>query len=146
MKNYVETKMVNATPMNKYEFYMNIKGIDCKEENEHGYLVEYPDGYQRWSPKNVFEKACLQVGDDNKISEWNVNDFIKSYDVSQWGDKTTIVTATLANGFIITESSSCVDPANFSMDVGASICKEKIQDQVWEMLGFLLQTAVRGIK
>ena len=26
-------------------------------EDEHGYLVQYPDGYQSWSPKKVFEDA-----------------------------------------------------------------------------------------
>ena len=129
--------------------YVGIKLIEAERQlrnNEEGYKVVYPDGYVSWSPKDVFEKSYLRVGDNNTIVEDNVNDFIKEYDVSQWGDKTTIVNATLANGFIITESSSCVDPANFNMDIGASICKEKIQDKVWGFLGFMLQSAVKGIK
>ena len=129
--------------------YVGIKLIEAERQlrnNEEGYKVVYPDGYISWSPKDVFEKSYLRVGDNNTIVEDNVNDFIKEYDVSQWGDKTTIVNATLANGFIITESSSCVDPANFNMDIGASICKEKIQNKVWGFLGFMLQSAVKGIK
>ena len=94
----------------------------------------------------MFEKAYIKVGNNNTIEEHNINEFIKSYDVSQWGDKTTVVHATLVNGFIITESSSCVDPANFNMDIGTSICKERIQNKLWEMLGFMLQTGVSGIK
>ena len=129
--------------------YVGIKLIEAERQlrnNEEGYKVVYPDGYVSWAPKEVFEKAYLRVGNNNTIVEDNVNDFIKEYDVSQWGDKTTIVNATLANGFIITESSSCVDPANFNMDIGASICKEKIQNKVWGFLGFMLQSAVKGIK
>ena len=143
MGKYVGCKLIEATPMNKYEFYIN---IDCKEENEEGYQVTYPDGYVSWSPKKVFEKAYMKVGDNNTIMESNVNDFIVSYDTKQWGDKTTVVVATLANGFIITEGSSCVDVANFNMDIGYGICKERIQNKVWEMLGFLLQSAQKGIK
>ena len=62
MKSYIGTKFVNAKPMNKYEFYMNIKGVDCKEDNEEGYLVQYPDGYTSWSPKDVFEKSYHENG------------------------------------------------------------------------------------
>jgi hypothetical protein len=54
---YLGTKLIKAEPMNKYEFFMNIKGVDCHEENEPGYLVVYSDGYKSWSPKDVFEEA-----------------------------------------------------------------------------------------
>ena len=146
MHKYVGVKLVEAEPMNKYEFLMNVKGEQCLEDNEDGYMVVYPDGYKSWSPKKVFEKAYMTVGDNNTIEEHNVNDFIKEYEVSPWGEKTTVVHATLANGFIISESSSCVDAANFNMDIGASICKEHIQNKVWSFLGFMLQSAVKGIK
>ena len=133
MKKYVGVKCVEAEPR---------KNLDGRD----GYAVIYPDGYESWSPKEVFENAYIQVGDDNSIKEYNVNEFIKDYDVMQWGDKTTIVNATLANGFIITESSSCVDPSNFNLDLGANIAKEKIRNRVWGMLGFVLQCGINGIK
>lgn len=149
MKNYIGVKMVKAEPMTAKEAGRLLqRPIDTSNTDKegNGYLVEYPDGYKSWSPKQAFEKAYLQIGDNNTIEEQNVNDFIKSYDVSQWGDKTTVVHATLANGFILTESSSCVDPANFNLDIGAGICKDKIRNRLWGMLGFLLQTALKGIK
>lgn len=34
---------------------------------------------------------------------------------------------------------------NYDEDLGAGICMEHINDQVWKLLGFLLQTAVHGI-
>jgi hypothetical protein len=145
MKNYIGVKAVQATPMTVEEYNQNVRPLYYSGAPE-GYLVVYPDGYQSWSPKDVFEKAYLQVGDNNTIVEQNVHDFIKDMDISQWGDKTTIVNATLANGFVITEASSCVDPANFNMDIGASICKDRVYNKVWELLGFLLQCAQKGIK
>jgi hypothetical protein len=148
MKKYLGVKLIEAEPMTREYFNAekaNSDVMDGSQETE-GYKVVYPDGYVSWSPKEVFEKAYLNVGDNNTIIEQNINDFIKSYDVSLWGDKTTVVHATLANGFIITESSSCVDPSNFNMDIGESICKDRIQNKLGEMLGFMLQTGVKGIK
>lgn len=60
-KKYIGTKIIFAEPMNKFEFYMNVKKIDCKEENEEGYKVVYPDGYVSWSPKTVFEEAYRET-------------------------------------------------------------------------------------
>ena len=135
-------KLNDAVPMS-YEEHMGVtKAVSVTP----GYQVTYEDGYVSWCPKVPFDRAHIKVGDNNTIQERNIDEFIKEYDVSKWGDKTTVVHATLANGFIITESSSCVDPANFNIDIGESICKQKIQDRLWGLLGFMLQTAVKGVK
>ena len=60
--------------------------------------------------------------------------------------KTTLVRVELLNGFEITESSSCVDVANYDQAMGKQICLDRIKNKVWELLGFLLQTAYKGIK
>jgi len=83
--------------------------------------------------------------DGSKITEPMVRDFIIRYHRQTVG-KTTIVTATLRNGFEITESSSCVDPANYDEALGQHVAMERIKEQVWHLLGFLLQTARTGIK
>ena len=148
MKKYIGCEMIEAEPMNlgDYNIYRGWTMPENENPEKEGYLVKYPDGYFSWYPKEIFEKAYLQVGNNNTIEENNVHDFVKEIEYMQWGDKTTIAKATLHNGFIITESSSCVDPANFNMDIGSSICKERIYNEVWRMLGFLLQTAKEGIK
>ena len=74
-----------------------------------------------------------------KVTKEQVENFIESYDISTIKGKTTVVVATLKNGFVIVESSSCVDPANYDEKIGSDICKEKIEDQVWRLLGFNLQ-------
>ena len=116
------------------------------KNNEAGYKVVYPDGYVSWSPKEVFEKAYMQVGSNNTITQTNVDRFIKETEILTLGDKTTVVKATLANDFVIVESSSCVDPANYDEALGADICLGRIKSLVWNLLGFLLQTAKCGIK
>ena len=54
--------------------------------------------------------------------------------------KTTICTCVLPNGFIIVESSSCVDPANYDEEIGRSICVDRIRSKVWELEGYVLQS------
>lgn len=100
----------------------------------------------------INDKNILEVDDNPKlpsgvsIGPKMVKDFIKSYEVIERDGKTTIVHATLLNGYKITEASSCVDPSNYSKEIGTEICLEKIVNQVWGLLGLLLQTAFNGAK
>lgn len=131
MKNYIGAKAVQAEEQEK-------DGIE-------GYRVIYPDNYISWSPKDVFEKAYIQVSPDNKILPENVDAFIKTTEVSKIGEKTTLVRATLINGYEIIEYSSCVDPKNYDEELGKKLAMKKVEDKVWMLLGFLLQTAIKGI-
>lgn len=60
MKQYIGTKQVKAEPMTRTEAE-KLLGKEIKpakaEYGEEGYLIEYKDGYQSWSPKEVFDKA-----------------------------------------------------------------------------------------
>lgn len=57
MKKYLGTKLVTAKPMTRVEAEV-ILGKPAKQEySGEGYLVRYEDGYQSWSPKEVFDKA-----------------------------------------------------------------------------------------
>lgn len=73
---------------------------------------------------------------------WNKSEI----SISTKFNKTTIVTAHLPNGFVIVESSSCVDPANYDEKMGYEICVERIKNKLWELEGYKLQDAlsVRG--
>ena len=54
-------------------------------------------------------------------------------------DKCTVMTVQLENGFILSASSACVDPANYDPELGAQICRRKIEDKLWELEGYCLQ-------
>ena len=108
---------------------------------------------ESWSPKDVFEAAYLPFVTNPElrttapsISQQMVDDFIRETEVITMGDKTTVVRAILRNGFEIVESSACVSAENYDEKMGAEICMEHIKNKVWMLLGFLLQTAVHGIK
>ena len=122
-----------------------------EDEEKEGYMVTYPDGYVSWSSKEVFENAYMKIHPNPKlpsaisVGPQMVDDFIKEVHTSTIGDKTTLVRVVLNNGFEIIEASACVDPDNYSEEIGREICLEKIKDKVWGYLGFLLQSGVGGL-
>ena len=135
MQTYIGVKMIQAEPQER--------------DGKPGYKVVYrPDGYTSWSPKDVFEAAYFPLanGEESKISQEDVEGFMEMFHVYTLGEKTTVVRATLRNGFERVESSSCVDPANYDEALGADLCTTKIKDHVWGLLGFVLQGAKSGLK
>lgn len=79
---------------------------------------------------------------NNTITKENIDNILKDtlIKTEKYGDKTTVLMATLPNGFVIVESSSCVDPANFDMKVGEEICMERLVNKIWELEGYKLQS------
>lgn len=57
-------------------------------------------------------------------------------------DKCLILSCKLKNGFVITESSACVDPKNFDSKIGIDICEERIKNKIWELEGYKLQDKI----
>jgi hypothetical protein len=57
-------------------------------------------------------------------------------------EKCTIVAVTLKNGFILIESSACVDVANYNEEIGKEICLNRIRNKLWELEGYKLQCEV----
>lgn len=73
MKTYVGTKIIKAQPMTRQEYndYRGWQSPADEEGTDEGYLVEYVDGgesnhpnhngYISWSPKDVFERAYVDM-------------------------------------------------------------------------------------
>ena len=152
---FMGCKLVEAYPAVRFR-NGNVQRLPLEDKfrglwNEAGYEIIYENGYTSWSPKDVFEKSYLPVTSNEElksgvsISQDMVKDFIKDYEVFEPDNKTTVVHVTLKNGFTVTESSSCVDPENYSKDIGVEICLERIENKIWELLGFMLQTAYKGV-
>ena len=160
MKQYIGTKLIEAEPAYRCtDNQMRVDIIVDPDEaatyykSEEGYRVRYPDGYESWSPKEAFEKAYLPLNINEElgtsapsIGAKMVDDFIAETWTTTLGDKTTVVRAMLKNGFELVEASACVSKENYSEPMGKEICMGKIRDRVWQLLGFLLQTAVNGVK
>lgn len=57
MKEYIGVKVVMAEPMTALEFNEQVRPLHYSGEDQRGYKVVYKDGYESWSPKDVFEEA-----------------------------------------------------------------------------------------
>jgi len=146
MNKFIGVKLVWAEKQN------SLVPSGVYEKGSPGYSVVYSDGYVSWCPEKVFDKAnFLITNKNNAISADDVDNMIASIATTTLTpegskSKTTVVVCTLINGFTITESSACVDPANYDEQIGKEICLTKIKDKIWFLLGFLLQSALYGFK
>lgn len=129
-----------------------VKAENVPPGRQYGYAISHEDGTRSHAPAEHFEKFFIPVDPNPElvkseisVSQKMVDEFIAYDEVKTMGDATTVVRCVLRNGFVIVESSSCVDPANYSEEMGAQICRERIKNKVWELLGFLLATAKNGI-
>lgn len=155
MKQYIGTKLIEAEKAYRVDgkvVTLAENRVPCGYKVERGYKVRYADGYESFSPAEVFERAYLplEVNGELKteapsISAEMVERFIDHHETVTMGGKTTVVRAVLKNGFEIVESSSCVSTENYDEKLGEEICMERIRNKIWELLGFLLQTAVGGV-
>ena len=58
MKKYMGKKTIMAMPMAKSEAEQVLnRSLADATGGDDGYLIEYPDGYKSWSPKETFENA-----------------------------------------------------------------------------------------
>lgn len=155
MKQYIGTKLIEAEKAYRVDgkvVTLAENRVPCGNEVERGYKVRYADGYESFSPAEVFERAYLPLEVNGmlktaapSISAEMVERFIDHHETVTMGGKTTVVRAVLKNGFEIVESSSCVSAENYDEKLGEEICMERIRNKIWELLGFLLQTAVGGV-
>ncbi len=80
----------------------------------------------------------------NKITQDDIDSILEKthWTEREYYGKCTVVVAQLPNGFILTESSACVDPANYDVGIGVEICKERITNKIWELEGYRLQCVI----
>lgn len=77
----------------------------------------------------------------NSVTKQEIDAIISnsSIEVQTVKDKCTVVICQLPNGYIITESSGCVDPANYDKKIGYEACMERVINEVWKLEGYKLQ-------
>ena len=49
----------------------------------------------------------------------------------------TVVTMQLPNGYVLVESSGCIDPAEYDHDCGVDLCVKALERRIWQLEGYL---------
>jgi len=64
-KTYIGVKEIKAIFMTlgDYNYHRGWKMPENENPSDPGYIIQYPDGYISWSPKEQFELAYMTVGD-----------------------------------------------------------------------------------
>lgn len=140
IRNYISVKLIKAEPCKAWK---DFKGHMTGNE---GYKIYYPDGYVSWCPKDIFESQYLEMQKEDTVTQEDVSNFIDKVESCQIGEKTTLTQVKLKNNFTIEETSSPIDAKNFDMKIGEQICIKKIENKVWDFLGFLWLCAKCGFK
>lgn len=147
-RTYIGINQVDAGPMTLGVYRR--RELQALREGENpdddGYLVTYPGGHVSWSPAEVFEASYFPMAAHDRVSQEDVDAFVRYVSTTTINQKTACSVAQLVTGYEIVETSSCVDPANYDVALGEKYATEKIKSQVWELLGFVLQWARGGIK
>lgn len=141
-------KMVELQPMRASMALSTGYKIGNAHPDDMGYEVTYPDGYKSWTPKDVADAAYYPLSENNdgtKILKEDVENFITDVHVTTIGEKTTVVNAHTRSGFDTVRHSSCVDPKNYSEELGKQYAMEEVVNDLWAHLGFVLQWAKYGI-
>ena len=51
-------------------------------------------------------------------------------------DSCTVVTMRLPNGYVLVESSGCIDPAEYDHNLGVEICMKALKRRIWQLEGY----------
>lgn len=124
--------------------------VEVTDVTEDGMIsFAFGDGFVHMGVMNTAEceshfKKIEDVSDEvaiPTITEEYIADMMENSEFEAFTsfDKCTIVSCRLPNGFVITESSACVDPENYDEDLGVDICFGKIASKVWELEAYRLQ-------
>ena len=148
----LKVEMVDIQPMSSKEAYE--KGypipVTWTKEDIPGYIVKsrtHPVG--EWVFEGDIQDLMYVLSEQNdgtKILKEDVENFITDVDVMRVGDKTTVVNAHALTGFDTVRHSSCVDPKNYSEELGKKYAMEEVINDLWSHMGFVLQWAKFGLK
>ena len=81
---------------------------------------------------------------DIKVTQKRIDHLLETaeYRLIEVFGKCLILAVKLENGFVLTESSACVDPKNYDREIGRKICIKRIENRLWELEGYELQKRI----
>jgi Phage protein (N4 Gp49/phage Sf6 gene 66) family len=85
----------------------------------------------------------VNIGIGIKITRERIESRIDKVRYSIIPDTTTTICAiTMINGFVVTSSSACIDPAAFDRKTGEEIAYENALEKIWDLEGYLLKERI----
>ena len=131
-------------------FYVNLQA-ELAEAKEELWAQTQIDGAEagkkillKGEPKDTDSVFVDEKGE--RITSEDIDNFVKDTFSAKVGSKTTNTTLVLLNDFEVHGQASCVKAENYNIEIGEKFAVEKAKDKIWEVLGFVLQWGINGIK
>lgn len=148
-RTYIGVKLIKATPMtrgeyNAHESLTNSLGGDSADE---GYLVEYTSGYKSWSPKDVFDRAHLEIQNETTLGVGAAHAMLHDVTASKINDNALTVQAMCRNGSVFHETAYTSTPPGSEehWNVLAEASLQKCLMDVSSHLVFMHNWALNGL-
>ena len=76
---------------------------------------------------------------DWKVSEKRIDNLMEAseYEVHDCFGCCTVVVMRMPNGYVLVESSGCVDPNQYDHDLGVQYCMNALKRRAWQLEGYL---------
>lgn len=133
--------------------YLNVNIVDVAERNYAGRKGTICTNVLT-NRKNYVKKengeldiSFFEITTLDSLTEKDIDNFIKEEQVKTdtvAGKLVTRVDIICINGFVFSESSACLDNNNYSEEIGAKCCREKIKDKLWSYLAFVMACGLNG--
>lgn len=138
--------LVQMTKTEKWLAPMEVGDEYVIQDMQYGVVVLYSDKNEKYYnvSQEILEKYFKKV--EIKKAETNVAegfDYLgnmidnSQINITKVFDKCTIVACKLPNGFVIVESSACVDPDDYNEAIGVDNCLSRIKMRVAEMEAYV---------
>jgi len=174
MMKYKCIKEVEATEMTYHEAgeLGLIREYSPSKVEQYGYKVVYKDGYESWSPKDVFEDGYIMVSDacdeekcdeiepkdrdflnqlriqldynGNKISPEFIDKIVEESDVMYFklSNNTRVCLLTTATGEEVVGIAQVLDSRNDVEEIGNKIAFNNAKDQLWSKIGSIAKMLI----
>ena len=112
--------------------------VSADEKKHLAFSIELLDYYFE-KVEEVEDEVFYDVDDEDFDYIAEILSKAEFHVISNVFDKCTIVACQLPNGFVIVESSSCVDPDDYDKEIGIENCMNRIKNKVIELEAYVRQ-------
>lgn len=71
-----------------------------------------------------------------KLTPELIEGLVESEEYHRMGVKTVVCLLTLQNGFELVGTSGVIDAANFDLEIGKKVARDKAVSKIWELEGY----------
>jgi len=83
---------------------------------------------------------------NNRVTQERIDALLNAAETQEYifWNKELVVSYKFPSGFTISGRAACIDPANFNLEVGRKIAREKVESELWQLEGYVKQVELHN--